>query len=457
MLDDYIKDQEDNLTAKEKAESNLNQLNFRINGSKTIDEIKKEVNIFLEKNNVPLEIEEGLKKLCDGFTSDTDIYRAMEYLEDYMKKNLYDKEKDHQESSDTVQDIKEEVIEEIKKDLDDVGITITGSSDQLIESIQEERDVYKLEENVERTTEYLENTNQLLESENKTLVEIPTEEFTKVLEMPNDENLLDTVLEYQEDQIDNNTNQQVEISDDGSIVLEGDAKNLESMNFAAMMTAALVANDDLEINQKLDMKFIKEKENKSVFKIIYGDFPLKNIPNTEYKNIITSKINELTNNYQSQVSYMEILGNKSPELKTALILIQEHVLNEKGAFQMAIKNGGNNHEIMFALDENYSNISDSFHESGAIVTHDAMEHSIIRINNTTPGEQLLILSTTVDSLNQKKIEERNTLINKNGYQKKLEYPNIMKDEAANVHKTFLIIVLITQILLLVVGIYFVLA
>lgn len=458
MLNDYIKNQEDNLTAKEQADSNLNQLNFRINGSKTIDEIKKEVDIFLEKNSVPLNIAEGLKKLCDEFTNDTDVNQAIVYLEEYMKKNLYDKEKEYQQSSDTVKDIKEEVVEEIKKDLDDIGITLTGNSDQLIESIQEERDVYKLKDNVERTTEYFENRKQLLEVDNKNLVEVSTEEVTKILEMPNDENLLDTVLEYEENEMDNNTSQQVEINDDGSIVLEGDAKNLESMNFAAMMTSSLVANDDLGINQKLDMKFIKEQEHNSTFKIIYGDFPLQNVLDDKNKSIITSKINELTNSYQSQVSYMDILGSKSPELKTALTLIQEHVLNEKGAFQMAIKNGGNNHEIMFALDENYAHISDSFYESGAMVTHDAMEHSVIRVNNTTPGEQLLILSTTVDSLKQRKIEERdNKLVDKNVYQKKLEYPNIVKDETANVNKFFLIVVLVTQILLLLVGTYFVLA
>lgn len=459
MLDSYIKDQDENLKDMEEANSNLNKLEFRINGSKTVDEIKKQVDIYLEKNDVPLEIEEGLKKICSEFNENTDVYQATVYLEDFMKKNLADKEKEHQESSDTVLEIKEEVIENVNKKLDDVGITITGSNDTLVESIQEEADVYKLKDNVERTTEYFEERKEMIPDENKTLVELEVEEITQVLEEPHDETLLNNILVQEEQLNDNNIDQQVEVKDDGSVVIEGDAENNESMNFAAMMTTALVVDgigtDDFGVEQKLDMKFIKDQEHDSNFKIIYGDFPLQQQPNNTIDPMFATKIAELTNNYQSQVSYMELLGTKSPEIKTALTLIQEQVLNEKGAFQMAIKNGGNHHEMIFAVDENYNNISSSFSESGAMVSNDIMENSIIRVNDTTPGEQLLILSTTLESLRQKKKEEvENLKVAENVYQKKLDYPNTINNEAANVNRIFLIVVLVTEILLLLIGSYF---
>ena len=451
MLNDYVEDEDKSFIEKEEANTNLNNLEFRIQGSKTIDEIKKEVSIFLEKNDIPLEIEKGLEKICDDFNENTDVYQASIYLENFMKEYLSNKEKKHQENSDTVQEIKEDVVEEIKKELDDVGITVSGSSDLLVDSIQEEADIYKLKDNVDRTTEYFEERNQIVPEENKTLVEIPSDEIADILESPTDEVLLTNVLTEEEKQ-NNNIDNQVEVKEDGSIIVQGDATNNDSMNFAAMMTNALVAsNDDYGLDEKLDMKFIKDQEHESTFKIIYGDFPILKQPNSTIDPTVASKIGSLTANYQSQVSYMQLLGAKSPELMTALTLIQEQLLNEKGAFQMAVKNGGKQHEMMFAVDENYNHVSTAFHESGAMVSHDAMEHSIIRVNNTSPGEQLMVLSTTLDNLRQKKIES--SLVNQNVYQKQLVYPNQM-NEAANVHKTFLIVVLVAEMLLLLVGSYF---
>lgn len=451
MLDDYISDQDKNLIEKEEADTNLDKLEFRIHGSKTIEEIKKEVSIFLEKNDVPFEVEEGLKKICSEFNENTDIYHASLYLENFMKQYLENKEKNYQESNDTILEIKEDLVDGIKKDLDDVGISISGSKDLLIDSIQSEADVYKLKDNVERTTDYFEERKDFLIDENKTLVELPSEEIAEVLENPTDETLLNNVLEQQEVKINNDP--QVEVNNDGSVVVHGDAENTESMNFAAMMTTALVASsNDYGFDQNLDMKFIKDPEKDATFKIIYADFPLQ--PNNTVDPMISSKVGELVNNYQSQVSYMELLGTKSPELMTALTLIREQVLNEKGAFQMAVKNNSDRHEMRFAVDENYAHVYTAFSESGAMVTHDAMENGIIRVIDTMPGEQLLVLSTTLDSLRQRKKEvEENELALQNQYQKQLIYSE-ENSEAANVHKTFLIVALVTEMLLLLIGTYF---
>ena len=85
MLDEYISDQNKSFIEKEEADTNLEKLEFRIQGSKTIEEIKKEVSIFLEKNNVPPEVEEELQQICDEFDENTDVYHASLYLENFMK------------------------------------------------------------------------------------------------------------------------------------------------------------------------------------------------------------------------------------------------------------------------------------------------------------------------------------------------------------------------------------
>lgn len=454
MLNDYVAEQENDLNNKLEATQNLDKLEFRIKGSKTVNEIKREVFIFLERNDVPVEISEGLQKICNEFSENTDVYHASLYLENFMNDYLKEKEKDFLKSSDTVQEIKEELIEDIKKDLDSVGIALSGSQDVLIDSIQSEDDVYKLKNNVERTTEYFQDRNEIISSPDKTLVELSSDEVAEVLERPNDEALLKSALEQQERQNDiSNNNSQVELKDDGSIVVHGDIENTESMNFAAMMTIDLVSStNDFEANQKLDMKFIKYPEQESAFKIIYGNFPLINQPNNNVDPMIVSRVNELVNSYQSNISYIKLLGTKSPELMLAMILLQEQILNEKGAFQMAVKNDGNHYGIMIAADENYAHVINAFSESGAMVTYNAMEHGIIRVNDTTPGEQLMVLNATLENLRQKK---EASLVNQNSYQKQLLYPNNM-NEAANVHTTFLIVVLVTEVLLLCVSLYFIL-
>ena len=53
-----------------------------------------------------------------------------------------------------------------------------------------------------------------------------------------------------------------------------------------------------------------------------------------------------------------------------------------------------------------------------------------------------------DNLRQKEIEaQQNSLVAQNHYQKKLVYPN-MNNEAANVSKTFLIVSIVTDVILL---------
>ena len=449
MLDEYISDQNKSFIEKEEADTNLEKLEFRIQGSKTIEEIKKEVSIFLEKNNVPPEVEEELQQICDEFDENTDVYHASLYLENFMKQYLEDKEKSHQENSDTVREIKTDLIEKVKKDLDAVGVMLSDSDDTLVDSIQSEADVYKLKDNAEQVTEYLNERNQLLTEEEKTLVELPSEQLTQVLEKPGDEALLQNVLVEAEKQVDVKDSQ-IEVKEDGSVVVEGNINHSESMNVVALMTLALmVENSEFNLEQNMDMKFVKQESEESNFQVTFGHFP-QSIDATHLEKDILPKVMELVNNYHAFTSYMDILGAYSPEIMLALKIVKEQVFNQPGSFQLAIKNNGNSYDMKFGIDDHYQDLINAFCENGAYMTEDINHDSIIIIPGNQKSDQLVLLNAVLESLMQKGYtnEEAQQLLNQ--YQKKLVFDN----NTANVQRTFLIVVLITEIVLLSVGIYF---
>lgn len=449
MLDNYISDQNKSLIEKEEADTNLDKFQFRIQGSKTVEEIKKEVSIFLEKNNVPLEVEEELQQICDDFDENTDVYHASLYLENFMKQYLENKEKTHQENSDTVQEIKTDLVEEVKKDLDAVGVMVSDSDDTLVDSIQSEADVYKLKDNTEQVTEYLDERNQLLTREDKTLVELPIEQLTQVLEKPGDEALLQNVLVAEEKQVDNKDSQ-VEVKEDGSVVVEGNANHSESMNFVAMMTLALmVENNEFNFNQDMDMKFVKQEKEEANFQVTFGHFS-PSIDEIHLEKDILPKVMELVNNYDSSTSYMDILGTYSPEIMLALKIVEEQELNQPGSFKLAIKNNGNRYDMKFGIDDRYQDLISAFCENGAYITEDINHDSIIIIPGNPNSDQLVLLNAVLETLMQKGYtnEEAQQLLNQ--YQKKLVFDN----NAANVQETFLIVVLVTEMVLLFIGAYF---
>lgn len=454
MLNSYIKENEENLKEKQEAENNLDKLKFRINGSKSIEEIKKEVSIFLDQNDVSEEIKEDLLKICNDLNENTDLYKAETYLEEYLSKVLKDKEKEYKESDDTVYEIKEELIETARKDLESVGINTVGDTESIMDKIESEDDVIKLKNNIENATEYFNERNNIISEENTPTIEIPIEVMEEAINNPQAETVLETAKEEQENSLSNASTNSVVANEDGSVEITGDATIDDSMNFAAMMTTALAtSNNDLSIDTNLDMKFTKEKEDKSKFRIEYGNFPLTNHPENKLDPVIISKIQEVAKSYNSNVDYFQVLNKSSIELATALMLINDHVLKEPGMMRMAVKNENGTKEMAFSMDENYASISTAFSESGAMVSNDIMENSIVRINNSMPGEQLMILNATYENLNQQKLEK--TSINlENSYQKKLIYPNNI-NEAAHVNKTFLIVIAITEILLIAFAYFFI--
>lgn len=450
MLNSYASENEENLSQKEDASTLLDKLEFRMKGTKSIEELKKEVSIFLEQNTVPTDIKEEIERTISEFNDNADVYTVSNRLENILSSYLETSENNYKQSNDTLYEVKEELVSSSLKDLEDIGITTTGNPDEIIDKIETESDVIKLKENIETTVDYFNQRNDAIHSDEPVSIELSTSDINDSLENAGTNSVLETSLEEQEHALTTSVTN-IEVTDEGSVVVNGDSKNQESINFTAMMTAALVtSNSDFGIEEPLDMKFIKNPDQDSTYKAIYGNFPLINHPENKLDPILVDKIQTIAKNYNPNVSYTDLLTTLSPEVSTSLNIIHNHVLNEQGAFQMALKNGDNQHEIMFAMDENFSNISSSFRESGAMVSSDAMENDIVRVNNTVEGEQLMILNTTLESLNQKKKEKLQAELLQNTYQKKLIYENT-NQEAANTFNIFLITLVSTEVIILLIG------
>lgn len=438
ILNSYIEENDNNLKEKEQAEETKDKLEFRINGSKTIDEIKKQVSIFLEKNTVPVKVEDDLIKICDTFNENTDIYFAEKYIEDYIQKYLEEKDKNYNKSNETVTEIKQEVVDNAKRSLEEFGITMTGDTDSVLDSIQDERDVFKIKENIETTTNYFNNFN-----DDSSTLEVPVNAIENSINNPTTDTILDQTLQ-------NNNINQITINEDSSIEINGDVNN-DSMNFTAMMTDILVTtNNDNNFDAGLDMKFIKENTETDKFKVVYGNFPLDK-PENKLNQDTLYVIQKIANTYNPSVNYFKLLESDSIELATSLKIIKHNILNKEGSFKMAVKTDDLSQDIMFAISPEYYEVSNAFYESGANVIHNE-KVSIIKVNNNSLGEKLTILTTTLENLEQKNLE-KNVPVKQNQYQKRLIFPT--NNQAANVHNIFLAVVACVEVLLLILFIYFV--
>lgn len=437
MLNDYVADNEKNIKLKDEASEYLETLKFRINGSKSLNEVMIQVSKFLDMNDVPTELRDGIINICNQFTENTTIYTAQKELEEYLGRYLDDAQKDYEKTNDTVNEIKEELIEDANRKLDEVNVSLTGDSSEIMDNIKDEDDVYRIKNNIDNTYEYFQERNNLLNEEKVSNIEVDLNTVNDVVESSNDNIILNEALEIQDNMLESNNSNFFEAKEDGSIEITGDVMNKASVNFAAMMTTMLVASD-----RKLDMKFIKNREEISKFRIIYGNFPLVNHPENKLDSAIISEIAEKANSYNHNTDYMDVLSKASPEIKETLEIVNNNAFGRKGAFQMAINNANSRHEVLFAMDNNYNDILNAFNDNGATVERDTEDHGIVLINDDMPGNQLLILTNTNEDLAKEKELINDPVLKKNNQLVK----KIDMNQAARVSHILLSTIAIAEIL-----------
>ena len=274
LINDYVNYNDEMKSNLDTSISYLEGLQFRIKGCKSIAEIKKELGNFLENNNLDDKVREDLIKISNDFNETTDVFTATKYLEDYLKQRIDSDTNKYNKSNDDVVGIKKDLIDKARTDLEDVGIKLTGDEEKIYDDINNLRDVEKIEANVEEAKDYFENSSEEKDNNSEDDIEISIDTLGESLEHAGNKTVLNEAIDNQPE-----FQEESPIIDrgDGSIEINGDAYNQESMNFMAMMTAMLVSSvvgNDLSMNLNLDLRLNKNMEEIAKYKAIFGNFPL---------------------------------------------------------------------------------------------------------------------------------------------------------------------------------------
>ena len=229
--------------------------------------------------------------------------------------------------------------------------------------------------------------------------------------------------------------------DDGSIEIKANKEIPDTVNFTNMMVAMTVPSD-----MKLDMKYIKKKEDINDYKVLLGNFPTVNHPENKLNPEQISRIENIANGYNSYADYSDMLNTLSPELAILLKVTDENVLGQEGAFQFAYNNNGTKHDIAVAMDENYADLKEIFIDKGVTMLDSIPDSKRMVIQDSIPGEQLATISNIEDAIAERKAKNANPQMT----MKLGEYPTKEQanKEAANVNFTFLVVAAIAEVILL---------
>lgn len=447
LINDYVNHNVQTQTKYDTNLSYLENLKYRLTGCTSITEIKEELNRFLDNNQIQGEIRNDLTRIAKDFDENTDLYNAQRYLENYLSELVDKNKKELEKSQEDVNDIKQSVIDQARKDLEDVGVRLVGDEEDVFDDIKDLDDVEKIQKEVEVVKAQRENEVRDLDAQ-PTEVEIG--EIKNVVENSGNQNLANAV---EVNQVELDSNSPIQDRGDGTIEIKGDANNDESMNFMAMMTTALVASDignDLSMNLDLDMRMMKDVTDVYQYKAIFGNFPVsKMTDDKKLSSEVIADIQKLGAEYNPSKDYIAVLNQSSPELAEAFQLVDDNLLKQEGAFQFLVKNDGTSCEMMFALDEHYNAVSEAFQDNGAMVSNDVNENNIVRVPNGM--DQLFTLQNTNAELKQNSLENtQNVLENGVAMVKKYEPPKPEEelDEAANISPVLLVVVTVVEMLLI---------
>ena len=314
-----------------------------------------------------------------------------------------------------------------------------------MDSITSERDVYKIKENTDRVVDYYQD--KPVDNDSPTIM-LSMDDINKAVDKPNDETLLNEAIDQEMKPV--NPTPSIDMKDDGSITLEGNANNPKSMNFTAMMTLALVVgNNNLNLGENRDIKFNKEIRETNNYQVEFGNYSTHT---NKFDPVLLQKVQQLASSYNPSVSYINTLSTYSTEMFLAFQIVNNYILKQPGSFKMAIKNNNGNYNMKFGFSSDYQEVVDAFIENGAYMTEDINHDPVSIINDNGNKEQLMQLGQILDGLETKEKEKNQVEQLQNQYQKKLIYP--VNNNAANISQIFLMTVLIADLFLVLISIYF---
>lgn len=216
-----------------------------------------------------------------------------------------------------------------------------------------------------------------------------------------------------------------------SVVVTG---NKESKNIIAMLMLVLCTNNsDFGIGTHWDIKLIK-KGNELIAK--FGEFKKDNnnkiIKPSDKKNILTNLYI-----YDRKIAYNKILTNEYFELGTLLTIMTDYGLKENGDMQIAIKNKGFIYEAKIGLDKNQTQLKEAIINCGLELKDDDRVN-IFNISDNIKNNSNNIL-INLREINIKPIPIVKEIVSQNG----------------SIKQAFMITILVTEMILLIVGSFFI--
>ena len=454
LFDEYLKDSEKDKTLFDNYQDYYSALIFRIHDSKSMVELKKELNTFFMQNNVPAELYSEMVAIYELNAVSEDVHLVVSRLEEYLKSKVDELEKESTVSSQIVKEIKEEVVEETVFDLEQAGVNVVGDEDELLQSIESQEDIDKLKENVEKTADYLHEREQLVSNDDESF-EITVDKIQDSLEMPGENGILNSVIESEE--VSEDIGDLGLSFENGMVSLYGDNADENSMNFMMMMTAALLLPDTMDmLFDNLGMQMVKDNSQTTQFKVEFGKFPVVGHPENHLDKVAISKVVEVARTFQPSADYSMVLSEKSPELFLACQLFQNHILNTDGAARIAVKREDDDFRILFGLDEKLEAVSESFSTNGADVNRNP-NGAVVQLGERSSIERIMVLSNTIETLDtmSKEREGQMTLDKERGaYVKKytMDSSNVSNEGKANT--LTLILVVTAEILAVAFSLFF---
>lgn len=449
MLDEYSLDYQNKKSDLDQSIEYLSILNESLRDVYTVEQVKLRIQQFIDTYDVPNEVIDVLNSVMRELNSDSSVYDSCQYVTDMLQKMIGERELEEKNSKGKLDDIRKNVADHFEDSLNDVGVKISGDFEDFSDKIETKDDVDRLKDNIDRTVEYLKERQKII-GENETDVTLSTDQVMDATENTSSETILNAVLDEETTSDVMKESSNLEVDSTGAIVVSASSMKPESMDYMKMMVIGLMTPmmDPALANATFGMKMVKGQYNKEDFQVKFGNFSKSGESLTNDPKIM-GKVQELSTSFHANVDYDSMLSQASPELSEAVSLFENHILGKEGMAQMAVKNTSGNYNFAFGLGEEFQNVTDSLNTNGAMTSQTPVGSSVSNIYDTTPGDTLMTLSSTNETLDQEKEMENNELSNTNHYVKVKSM-----DDLGNANFYILVSIAVFEIVSILLTIYF---
>lgn len=429
------------------ANTDLTKLEERLKGVSSVDELKHEVDVFLEKNDVPTDVEAELKRRTDNFTENTGVLYARSVLEEYLEKEASQKETELEKNKEEMLDKITDEISPAAKELEFLGIDPLDSfkiAEEAVKNNIDDTGLNKIIDNIDFASNSLrERINIYGEMQPNTI--ITEEQIASTMNNSGVETLNDTIVEQETNNYNDMVNDNmIYFAENGSIIIQGDFNVDPQMNFISKVVNDLVVENN---DYNLDMSLFKTSLQTDSYSVSLKPESY-NFSDSEIV-ALRQKICSVVNGYNKNIdTYNDTLAINSPQLASAISLMALSLKEQNGEFRFDYRNSDQSMDFMMNI--NYYDLANSFAANGAVLEEVSGENFRVSLSSLDKQQQFEVLNNTYrDQVKlQKEKSKEKELEQENSMQKK--YGEI-KYNSANVSGSVLIMVVLAEIIALTAG------